>query len=91
MNRISSIELVAPFWYDAIIVWNNKNPFVAVENESHWSTKACKPDMKELENQVAKVFQQQRLSTLKKLNKTIKKFRPSLNGEGGGRERDNSK
>lgn len=80
MNRISSIELVAPFWYDAIIVWNNKNSFVAVENESYWSTKACKPDMKERRNQVAKVFQQQRLRTLKKLNKTIKKFRPSLKG-----------
>lgn len=47
--------------------------------------------MKERGNQVAKVFQQQKLRTLEKLNKTIKKFRPSLKGKGGGRERDNSK
>lgn len=44
--------------------------------------------MKERGNQVAKVFQQQKLRTLKKLNKTIKKFRPSLKGKGGGRERE---
>lgn len=44
--------------------------------------------MKERGNQVAKVFQQQKLRTLKKLNKTIKKFRPSLKGKEGGRERE---